>query len=131
MRLKVENRVIVALAGPVAQRTFRASSVRRHHGPSDHQGAIDLLSYFAGSSRQLEAYFKWLRVRTEDFVHSPVWWTQIDAIAAALLVHKRLSIVDAKNIARDALGWPVPKALKNPPTRRQGCWTRIRLLTGF
>ena len=48
MRLRIEEDVIVLLAGGIAQREFRASSLRSYHGRSDHEAAIDLLMYIVG-----------------------------------------------------------------------------------
>lgn len=115
MRLKAENRVIVSLAGPVAQRIYRPSSVRGHHGRSDRASAVDLLSFFAGSTRELTAYLRWLQVRTEEYVGSSLWWTMIDAVADALIARDRLSVSEIKVIVRDSIGWPVPKPLKSAP----------------
>jgi hypothetical protein len=115
MRLKAESQIIVDLAGPAAQRRFRASSVRNIHGRSDHQGAIELLRWFTRSTRELEAYFRLLQIRAEELVASPLWWTQIDAVAGELLAHKHLSSSEVKTIARDALGFPIPKSLKSAP----------------
>jgi hypothetical protein len=45
MQLRIEEDVIVSLAGGVAQRKFRPSSVRSYHWRSDREAAIDLLMY--------------------------------------------------------------------------------------
>jgi hypothetical protein len=115
MRLNVEKRVMVSLAGPIAQRVYRPSSVRGYQGSSDRRRAIDLLCFFTRNNRELEAYLRWLHIRTECWVTSPAWWTMIDAVAEALHSRKRLTPNETKLIARDALGWPAPKPLKMAP----------------
>jgi hypothetical protein len=117
MRLKAESQVIVSLAGTAAQRRFRASSVRSYHGRSDIQGAFKLLSFFTFSrdDQELKAYFRLLQIRAEVMVATPLWWTQIDAVAGELLTRKHLSVSEVKTIARGALGYPIPKPLKCAP----------------
>lgn len=106
MRLKAENRVIVSFAGPAAQRRFRASSVRSYHGRSDRERAIDLLIFFASPTRELEAYLRWLHIRTENLVAGQAWWLMIEAVAEALMTHKRLTSEEVEAVVRKALGWP-------------------------
>jgi hypothetical protein len=65
--------------------------------------------------RANSAYLELLRIRADEFVATPVWWTQIDAVAQELLTRKHLSITEVKTIARDALGYPIPKPLKSAP----------------
>jgi hypothetical protein len=103
MRLGAENRAIVLFAGEAAQRRFRPMSVRRHHAAYDRRHAIDLMNYFVGSTRELEAYLEWLRIRTEAFVASPFNWTLIGAVAAALLTRKRLNADEVKGICQEEL----------------------------
>jgi hypothetical protein len=88
MRLRIEEDIMVSLAGPIAQRCFRPSSVRSHHGRGDHEAAIDLLMYIVGDERELKAYWRLLMVRTENFVRLPFRWMQIEAIAKALMEKK-------------------------------------------
>lgn len=121
MKIKAEHRVMVCLAGSIAQRKFRPSSVRAYHSSTDRHNACDLLLHFTGGSiRLLEAYLRYLHVRTEELVYGRLWWTMIEGVAAALLTHNRLTANETKAIARDALGLPVPKYLKPAPTRGKG-----------
>jgi hypothetical protein len=107
MRLRIEEDIIVSLAGLVAQRCFRPSSVRSHHGRSDHEAALDLLTYIVGDERELKAYWRLLRVRTENFVRSPPRWMQIEAIAKALMEKKTLGPGELRQLYADALGSPI------------------------
>jgi hypothetical protein len=112
MRLGAEKRAIISFAGEAAQRRFRPMSVRRHHAAIDRRHAIDLMNYFVGSTRELEAYLEWLRIRAESFVASPFNWKRIEAVAAALMARKRLTAGEAKEICleelRRAMGPLVP-----------------------
>lgn len=82
VRRHAEPRIILALAGVVAE--------KRHHGRrhnwiganSDLRAATDLMGHFV-SPRQLQAYTDWMWARTEDLVE--LWWPQIEAVATALL----------------------------------------------
>jgi hypothetical protein len=104
MRLRIEEDVIVSLAGGVAQREFRASSIRSYHGRSDREAAIDLLSYITGDERELKAYWRLLVVRTENFVRNAPRWMQIEAVAKALMEKKTLDRRELRQVYAGALG---------------------------
>lgn len=70
-QLKMERLVVVLLAGMVAQRRHRPSSIRTWHGSSDFHSAVDLIGYFAGNDREIEAYLKLLRIRAELTLERP------------------------------------------------------------
>lgn len=96
-RLKME-RVVVLLAGMVAQRRHRPSSVRSWHGSSDFHSAVNLVGYFAGNDGEIEAYLKLLRIRAELTLERPGSWECVGALAAALLDRKTLSSAAAVEI---------------------------------
>jgi hypothetical protein len=106
MRLRIEDDVIVSLAGGAAQRKFRPSSVRSYHGQSDNEAANDLLMYIVRDERELKAYWRLLMVRTENFVRNPMRWMQIEAIAKALMERKTHSPGELRQIYVGALGGP-------------------------
>jgi hypothetical protein len=94
-RLKMERVVVVLLAGMVAQRRYRPSSVRSWHGSGDFSSAVNLMSYFAGNDRETAAYLKLLMIRAELTLERPGSWECVDALAAALLDRKILSAKEA------------------------------------
>jgi hypothetical protein len=112
MRLRIEEDVIVRLAGGAAQRRFRPSSVRSYHSRTDNESATDLLMYIVGDERELKAYWRWLMVRTENFVRCPPRRMQIQSVAKALMERKTLSPGELRQIYVDALGGPI--SLKQP-----------------
>jgi hypothetical protein len=99
-RLKMERVVVVLLAGMVAQRRYRPSSVRGWHGSSDFHSAVDLISYFAKSDKETEAYFALLRIRAELEIERPSAWECVEAIATALLDRKTLSANEVVEIIK-------------------------------
>jgi hypothetical protein len=100
-RLGAERRTVVTLAGEAAQRKFRVSSVRRYHAGSDWDNAVNLMSHFVASDRELSAYLELLRVRAEQLVENPECWAMIDAVATALMEHDTLSAAVVKTICKD------------------------------
>ncbi len=50
-----------------------------------------MLSYFAGPTDELEAYFRLLQLQAEHLFDRPGAWEQVCAVAEALLLHRRLS----------------------------------------
>jgi hypothetical protein len=107
MRLRLEETTIVSLAGEIAQRKYRPSSVYRHHAGSDRDRNFDRLSCMVGNPRELVAYWRWLLIRAENLVNSPPRWAQIEAVAKALVERKTLSASEVRQICVDALHRPV------------------------
>jgi hypothetical protein len=101
-RLKMERKVVVCLAGMVAQQRFKPSSVRSWHGSSDFQAAVCQISSFTASDREREAYLKLLRIRTEQTLARPGAWECVEALAAALLDRKTLSATEVTKIIQAA-----------------------------
>jgi hypothetical protein len=112
MRLRIEEDVMVSLAGGIAQREFRPASVRSYHGRSDRKAANDLLLYVVRNERELRAYWRLLTIRTENFVRLPFRWMQIEAIAKALMEKNTLGPTELKQVYVDALGGPWLTSLK-------------------
>ena len=88
-RLRIENEILLCLAGPAAQRKFNPRSVRRHHGLGDKKVADELASYVTGTGRQFEAFMNWMWARAEDLVN--LHWPTIEDLAAALLDSRKFS----------------------------------------
>ena len=97
-RLKMERVVVVLLAGMVAQRKHRPSSVRSWQGSSDFHSAVNLVNYFAVSDKETEAYLKLLRIRAELTLERPGSWECVDALSSALLDRRTLSSIEAVEI---------------------------------
>jgi hypothetical protein len=105
-RLKAEKNIVVALAGPAAQRLYRPSSLRRHHGASDREIAMDLAFRLWGDLAT--AYLKWLNLRTVALLRTD--WHFVQAFAAKLLKDGTLysgdidklifSMIEAHDLAR-------------------------------
>jgi hypothetical protein len=58
-RIRGENAVLICLAGPIAQRQFRPSSLRGYHGGFDHEKAVNLaLTFNSGDELEATAYLK-------------------------------------------------------------------------
>ena len=85
----LERHIRVLLAGEIAQRRHSPRSVRRHHGESDRQRAVDLAFYINGDTRAVELYMRWLSCCTEGFITTR--WAAVEAVAQALAEHKTLS----------------------------------------
>jgi hypothetical protein len=102
-RLRVERKVIVSFAGEIAQRKFRSRSVRKYHFRSDMEKALDLLTCFVGSPRELEAYAAWLRIRAEQLVENPLNWAIIEAVASELMKNMKLSAEDVNRIRKEVM----------------------------
>jgi hypothetical protein len=101
-RARTEQRIMITLAGAVAERHFSS----RHNsvgGSFDQAKAADLSLRFCGSSKEAEAYLGWLLVRTELLITHPVYWPAVEALAGALFAEKTLSGKQARAIYHAAM----------------------------
>jgi len=97
-RLRAESAIIVALAGPAAQRRYSPRSVRSWHASGDYELAGELAMRVNGSAAATNAYLKWLQIRTGDLLAGR--WRTVDALARALIEQKTIdgnSAVTAMN----------------------------------
>jgi hypothetical protein len=93
----VEKKARSYLAGRIAQRRFNARSWRSHHDDGDSDRARSLLDGMTGGSeRATRAWLKLLWIQTEDMVERS--WTQIDALARALIQRHTLSPIEARTV---------------------------------
>jgi hypothetical protein len=101
---QVYREAVVLLAGGVAEK--RATGRWSHIGArADREKAADLaISTQGGGGPTTDAYLRWLGRKAEDLV--AVRWTEIEAVAAALLVQKTLT---GKQVREEIVG-----ALREP-----------------
>lgn len=105
-RCRFEDEVVVLLAGGSAERRFAGRA--DHIGArSDYEKAADFAIAATGSKRAANAFLRWLQVTTEDLV--TLRWPAIQAVAAALVEHKRLSGACVRKVIFDGSGNAPPR----------------------
>jgi hypothetical protein len=102
-RLRAEKHAVVSLAGIEAQRKFCPGSVRKYHGSVDYHNAVDIMSYYILSNKQLEAYFKYLLVLTRELIEHRHVSQLIKLLADELLLKKEMSGPDVVALLRSAM----------------------------
>ena len=95
---RVENMVIVCLAGPAAQRRFNPNGSWRVGGEGDWLQVENLLSYLVGSEEQVTEYWEQMEIRARDFVRDPDWWFLIERVAQRLLDRQTLTGVEVRKL---------------------------------
>ena len=101
---RIENQVMVCLAGREAERIFRPKS-RRLCGPSqDYKQAQNFLNILVdNASRQYPVYWKLLLLRTQDILSTPMIWTAVEGLATALLEREILNGKEARKVICEAI----------------------------
>jgi hypothetical protein len=99
MRLEAERHALVSLAGVVAQKKPRPSSVRNYHSSPDYHNAVNLMSHFM-EGEVLEAYLNYLVLRTMNLVALPHVWMMIESLAAVLLEKRALTREQVEQVLR-------------------------------
>lgn len=103
------KRIRVALAGDIAGRRFSPRSFRTYQGLSDRHNAIDLAEkFFDGNSKILEARMKVFYLETEAIID--LCWSQVVAIAQALLERKKITGREARVLRNDAIAAKIRRA---------------------
>jgi hypothetical protein len=103
-RIRMERLVRMALAGPVADELRGVHDERTVIGPTDDEHcAAELVGYFTGNTEETEAYLKLLWIQTRALLKRDPIWSQVTAVAEALLAHKTLSAKEIRGIARSVL----------------------------
>jgi hypothetical protein len=129
-RLKAEKAILILLAGPAAQRCFRVTSWRSHHGRGDYDGARDLALRLHGSGELATAHLKWMQAQARALVAAN--WRFVRAFARRLLQDDTLEyrVIQEIMVTEAAvLGWQqaaTDRGSRNAPKstlanlRRQG-----------
>ena len=96
-RCRVENAIMVCMAGPVAQKKFNPTGFRRWHAESDWDHAGDLLIRIAPATvRGGTAYWTLLEERTKGLIG--VNWVEVQTLAEALLESETLKRPEIRRI---------------------------------
>ena len=85
-RLQIERNIIISLAGAAAQRRHNKKSWRSYHSSSDFRSAANLASHVCDSKANINAFLRWLEVRTDELIAAQ--WPAVHRIAEVLLERK-------------------------------------------
>jgi hypothetical protein len=88
-RPRIEHRIVVSFAGPIAQRRFNARTCRHYNAHEDYVTATNLAGYLVGSDKERDAYLNWVWVHTENFIEQE--WPQVETVAKWLLEHETMT----------------------------------------
>jgi hypothetical protein len=108
---RIEEKIVILLAGPQAQKKFSPQSVRRYHASNDWREANDLAGcvnnrlagfHCPGKDKSTRRYLAWLDSRAKGFVDNFSHWYAIRALAKELVKRKTIEGVKVHNIIRDA-----------------------------
>jgi hypothetical protein len=92
-RARVEQRVMILYAGGIAEAKHKGHRRRLGDG-ADQQRAMNLASYIAGETEELEAYLRWLWLRTRNLID--LRWAAVGHFAAELLARRHMNGREAR-----------------------------------
>jgi hypothetical protein len=98
-RDRLEKEIITCYAGIAAERRVNRRTPG-WHAEADMELAVDWALYQHGGGPVVDAYLRYLRIRTDDYITSPLWWPAIEAVASALLDRQTLSGRDVRAVLR-------------------------------
>jgi hypothetical protein len=88
-RVRGEKKIMIKLAGPVAEQRYSSRSRRNDHASMDWLEAFDIARRLIGNEREAIAYIAWLEYRTTDVIEQQ--WQNVKRVAGALLRQDTLS----------------------------------------
>jgi hypothetical protein len=94
-RRRVEQCVMISLAGAIAEARFKGHRRRLGDG-ADLAQVFDLASYMVGETEELNAYVRWLWLRTRNLLE--VHWPVVEHFAAELLARRHLTGREARAV---------------------------------
>jgi len=89
-RGRLEPRIMSTLAGAIAEEIVKGTAGKLG-AQKDREDAAELASRFTSSSREQQAYLKWLNVRTEELLRQRISLHRLHALAQELLVRKEMT----------------------------------------
>ena len=100
----VEKHIMVSLAGQTAGAILRGRNNWRG-GTSDREHAIEYASAILArsSGKMLEAYLRYMFVKTEEALRIPLLWKQVEALAKELLRKKKIDHKTVRKIMKRPL----------------------------
>ena len=109
--------IMTAHAGAAAQSLFTGHARRPGDG-HDGQAAAGLAVHAIGSEEELDAYVMWLYHRVRGLLRRPQHWAAIQALAAELIVRRRVGAPRARRVIRSAMrGYVDAERAKRPPVK--------------
>jgi len=97
---RFEHELVIHLAGMAACSVLAG---RRSWRGDDLDRARQLAAARCSSGEEVEAYLKWLLIRTENELRMPVWWRMVETLAAELLKRKQLPYTAARWVMESTL----------------------------
>jgi len=86
---RIEDAIVISLAGTIAQHKGCPGSVRHYQGREDRLNAAQLADAVCWSDIERFAFIKWLRIRAETLIRAK--WDIVDAVARTLIRERTLS----------------------------------------
>jgi hypothetical protein len=97
---RMEKLAMICLAGPIAQKVYAPHSFRRVHASDDVRDAEAAAMYVNETTDALDAWLKWIEVRTAQFIRSN--WSVIEAVALTLLRMRTMTGAEIRRVILDA-----------------------------
>jgi hypothetical protein len=101
-RFRAEKRVMTLQAGEVSQRRYNSRSVRRYHSRRDLNQSLDILLQYSPYEEEPDVthHYQMLHKWTEALIEQH--WHLVEAVAKALLEHRKLSGNQLRDVIRTA-----------------------------
>ncbi|MGD0632561.1 MAG: hypothetical protein ABR987_24825 [Terracidiphilus sp.] len=96
------DKALTMLAGEAAQSHFNPRSVRAHHAGRDRDAILDILERIHGDGDELQAVYRYLKIRARNLVCGPHRWFMVEAVVLELAKNKTLTGSEVEAVFRQA-----------------------------
>jgi hypothetical protein len=101
-RKRIESEIMLSFAGRITEQLFSGRYTWKDSYQDDNN-AINMASYMTGSEDELNAYTKWIWIRTKNLISNPIYWAAIQALANELIIRKEIKSREARKIIYKAM----------------------------
>ena len=98
----IKNHIVATLAGMNAEKLFTG---RANHGGAmhDNETVADLAMVVCSSSAEIDAYLKWLGIKTQQFTKTPFFRAGVEAVAQELMQCNTLTSREVADTVRQSI----------------------------
>ena len=96
----IDQRLMISMAGEIAQKKGAPKSYRRHHAGGDWTGVDDF--FWATGLAGWKEYIPYCLARLQFMCADPATWAGVSALAEELIHHRKLDYAQAEKVFRSA-----------------------------
>lgn len=105
LRLRIERLIMVSFAGQATELALKGGKATENiiYNTQDGKNAIDVALFLTEEEKELNAFLKWLWMRTFNWIKNPLYWLAVEELVKELLIKHKLSAREVKGIINNTI----------------------------